>query len=351
MLRSNTPRMLRALLLVAGLYGALVSLQAYAQSDWPADADPRDEVRTFVSFPEWYIVYSAEEYADFVEQGGRPSAFPYFAAIRQYWQSVRFSKEAAGEGVVIDPATQSVLRFVGASFSAEYSLIGVYENLFGRLTEISNLGFKTTEDLYTDRVAREYGAFLLHTPWYRFPYFQKLAGLWQTYGWSSLTVRGLERRAIFTFAYTAKGLYGKVIRKITESAYTPAGLTTRFTTANISPEQLASIPNVTVVQALKNGRIEAEAPRYRAFTAVAAAIMLRDGTFVGIQGNTRIMTTALIPLDGWCLETQERTPAFAIPVLTRDDVRAAYVIPVADLHLLAEDLAACGVVLEHIYDY
>ena len=44
----------------------------------------RPEDDTYLSIPEWYIVWSYQEKADFQEHA-LPSGFPYFAAVRQYW--------------------------------------------------------------------------------------------------------------------------------------------------------------------------------------------------------------------------------------------------------------------------
>ena len=53
-----------------------------------ATADIKDYSRpeddTYLSYPEWYIVWSYQEKADF-QQSHLPSGFPYFGAVRQYW--------------------------------------------------------------------------------------------------------------------------------------------------------------------------------------------------------------------------------------------------------------------------
>lgn len=46
----------------------------------------RPEGDTYLGFPEWYIVWSYQEKADFQERQ-LPSGFPYFGAVRQYWKS------------------------------------------------------------------------------------------------------------------------------------------------------------------------------------------------------------------------------------------------------------------------
>src|SRR5690242_19509645 len=44
----------------------------------------RPEDGSFLSYAEWYIVWSYQEKAAW-QQSGLPSRFPYFAAIGQYW--------------------------------------------------------------------------------------------------------------------------------------------------------------------------------------------------------------------------------------------------------------------------
>src|SRR5687768_18048188 len=45
----------------------------------------RAESFTYLTLPEWFIVYSADEYASFVATRP-PSAFPYVGSARQYWR-------------------------------------------------------------------------------------------------------------------------------------------------------------------------------------------------------------------------------------------------------------------------
>ena len=52
------------------------------------DEHLRPEDQSFLTFPEWYIVFSADEYAVHL-QNQYPSSFPFFASVRQYWQGLR----------------------------------------------------------------------------------------------------------------------------------------------------------------------------------------------------------------------------------------------------------------------
>lgn len=82
------------------------------------------EAITFLTLPAWHIVCSTDEYARFVEHAS-PSDF---------------------------------------------------ENTVG-LLPASLFTSDTAEDRFAAGVAREYGAFIHHTPWYRFPFFDRLTAL------------------------------------------------------------------------------------------------------------------------------------------------------------------------------
>ena len=49
--------------------------------------DARPEAQTWLTYPEWHIVYSAESLARHLEAGKRPSAYPYLKDIGAFWGS------------------------------------------------------------------------------------------------------------------------------------------------------------------------------------------------------------------------------------------------------------------------
>src|SRR4029077_10918200 len=52
-------------------------------ADFGANHRPLDH--TYYTFPEWFIVWSYEERANFLDKSRPPSDFPYFGSIYQYW--------------------------------------------------------------------------------------------------------------------------------------------------------------------------------------------------------------------------------------------------------------------------
>src|SRR5262245_49994157 len=61
--------------------------QAATGPSSPAPMPAREESLTFLTLPEWSIVYSTEEYARYLARAA-PSGFPYFRSATQYWQQV-----------------------------------------------------------------------------------------------------------------------------------------------------------------------------------------------------------------------------------------------------------------------
>jgi hypothetical protein len=57
-----------------------------------------------VTLPEWYIVYSADEYAAFVKSRA-PSRFPYFSAVGQYWRTTSRRAGRRSGSIPSTPAT------------------------------------------------------------------------------------------------------------------------------------------------------------------------------------------------------------------------------------------------------
>jgi hypothetical protein len=94
----------------------------------------RDEVDTFYTFPEWYIVWSYQAKADF-QQANLPSGYSYFGDIAQYWRAYARIYGATRHAYPFATGAHVMLTVIGTSFSVEYALKGAYEKTIGRLSE------------------------------------------------------------------------------------------------------------------------------------------------------------------------------------------------------------------------
>ncbi len=179
----------------------------------------RAEDASFLEYAEWYIVWSYREKAA-VQQARLPSAFPYFGAIGQYWSGYCCSYEVVRGRYPFNLGDHLMLVVIGTSFTIEYALKGAYEDTIGRLTEWTAGNEPVEEDRYAARVARNYGDFVEDRPFYEFPFFHALRGLWSdTKLWGPHAVRKWERKAWLSLDYGIEGLYCGVIELASHATY------------------------------------------------------------------------------------------------------------------------------------
>jgi hypothetical protein len=174
---------------------------------------------TFLTFPEWYLVYSPREYANFIVNG-LPSQFPYVGHVGQFWQGYRAIYQATKDGGPFNLDYHIMIWVIGVSTTAEYGLKWLYETVVGRVAEASRGGELTAEDRLAADVAREYVDFLDIEPWYKFDFIEPLKRLWTTTGWwGDHPLRKCERKYFLTSEYLAKAAYGWVIKRSSESSF------------------------------------------------------------------------------------------------------------------------------------
>jgi hypothetical protein len=309
----------------------------------------RNESATYLTLPEWYIVYSADEYASFVKSRA-PSRFPYFSAVGQYWRYYEQACRATKRVYPFDTGNHLMLGVIGMSFSAENVAKGLYENTIGVLTE--NIGFyHTDEDVFARKTAQEYAEFIHATPWYEFPFATKLKRLWtQTPLWGPDPVRKWERRLVLSSEYTVKAVYGWVIGLGTRSVYQPEDLVIHAWLDD-APERIFEDTRIGKVKTLGPRSYIVALPRYAAFTPVVTALAKQGVRFHDLAGNDEILLTAIAPREmnlhpasGGIVLSEE---ILTDPATKRIGVR----VPVRTLHVILTDLAARGASVEHLYDY
>ena len=308
----------------------------------------REEASTYLTLPEWYIVYNTDEYARALATRP-PSAFSYGGSIRQYWRYYGAACDATKGVYPFSDGNHLMLAVIGSSFSIEYALKGLYENTFGRLTEWSG-GYDTPEDAFARTTATEYGTFMHTVPWYDFPFGQKIRALWTTTPASGPhMVRKWERRLALTAEYGVKAAYGWLIGLGSHATYGQEDLIVEALVDNAGPQVFADA-TVKRVRDSSNGRAIVAIPRYEAFTGRALAMLQQGVRFVNIAGNDEILITLLVPA-GW---TAPDARAVILDDRLLTDVtfrRIAMKAPVADLHLLVPKLRESGARIEHLYDY
>lgn len=308
----------------------------------PLAGPGRPEARTWLTYPEWHIVYAADALGAWLAHGNAPSGYPYLRDARAFWTSYcalnRVSHGRPGTG----PA-RVMLHTIGVSFMAEMLVKTVYENTIGRLSEAVG-GWASRDDRYAARVQQRYGAFMHETPWYRFPFGTALSGVWSL---DDRGVRHWERRGALTSEYAVKAGYARLIGAASGASLGPdevrMGMVLRA-----QPDQVRALdPRLVPVRALGQGLVLVDTPRYATFTEILLGLADRRAELVEIAGNDDIFVTLLVPA------AAPPTPGATLMRMTLPDgrERRGVSVKVAALLPLIRAVRAGGGTVEHVYDY
>ncbi len=307
---------------------------------------------TYLTFPEWYIVWSAQEYGRSLSAGNRPSNFPYLSSVAQFWCGYGHMHTATKNNFALNRAEYVALTVIGTSFSVEYFVKAAYENTLGRLSEWTAGGATTSEDIYAAEVARDYGDFLQEIPFYDYPFGAKLIGLWRSTPLLERNfIRAWERKFALSLEYGVKAGYGWLIRTATHAAYAPAVQEIMLEIRGNIPERIITEQHIRVLKELPDGGEIIAMPSYKQFTD-AMRVFAREGIVIrNIAGHDRIVLTAILSSD---LKDEELTSyaLFDEPILTDSQKkRVIYVVPVERLGEIILKLEGLGAEFEHVYDY
>jgi hypothetical protein len=309
----------------------------------------RAEAFTYLTYPEWYIVYSADEYARHVRRSP-PSAFPFGGAVRQYWGAYAAACDATRGRYPFEAGYHVMLGVIGLSLTAEYGVKALYENTIGRATEWL-FTTDTAEDVFAAGYAAEYGTFMHTTPWYQFPFGARLAALWgDVPWWGPHPVRKWERRLALSLELGAKAAYGWVMGIGSQATYGAEDQTPYARMPRIDGRALAQV---------KGRRLDSDdpvpvvaLPRYEAFTPAAVALAERGQRFQDIAGNDDVLVSTLAPAASTPpLVPGARVVARQRVLTTPTRERLAVQVPVLRFHELVAAWRSASLAVEHVYDY
>ena len=318
-----------------------------ARSD-PKMADPaywRAEANTYLTYPEWHIVYAYDGLAETLKTSDEYS-FGYLKSIAGFWSSTcQMMRHADAHGGA-DGETRLMVHTIGVSFTLEMLMKAGYEERIGRLFAAVRGEGKTPQDLIARDMAIDYAAFLRQTPWYKYDF-----AVWR----SKLdaapvtdTLRGWERRLALGGEWSAKIAYAQAIAAGV-AATGEAKLIIRSLVSDLPSTDLAGLAGVKLVEETPAGAI-IETDRYDAFTKIIAAVAAKGGRFVEIAGNDDIMASVLLaPGEVYA------GPGSEIARVNRDGFegdRVLATLKTADLGTLFSAYpAAAGRGVEHVFDY
>jgi hypothetical protein len=309
----------------------------------------RTEETTYITFPEWYLVFAPQEYARFLKTQ-KPSAYPYFASIEQFWGSYCRVYGISKKHYPFNAGNQAVEAVIGVSFTAEFIVKGLYENTIGRITEIVG-GYKSDEDAYAAEIAQAYGEFIPNSPWYEFPYGKALIGVWTKTSFFGFDfARKTERKLFLSLEYGVKAVYAQVIRAATRSAFGVAS-TQVYATVNTPAAQIYFDPRVKKIRDLAGGKTVIALPHYQGFTDVLPSLARKGVRFIDVSGNNEILMSAIVPSD-FKADVSPAKILFRMEILT-DETKQRLVmqVPVAQMTQTILKIESEKGTTEHLFDY
>ena len=313
----------------------------------------RAEGDSYLTFPEWNIVYAYADLAGVTRQRSE-SKFDYLQAITGFWSSLCTSTRVASG---IGPVTweQKATNYIIAlSFSAEMAIKGVWERTIGAITVLLSGDHATAEDRYAQHLLEDYAAFLKQTPWYKYRFADEVVRFWLSTPFIEPGVgpggyiRKVERRIALTLEWSVKSVYASAMAAL--AGLSPADLRIKSVVAGLTPADIAADPRIKKLREVAPGQTLIETPRYDAFTDIMRGLSKRGRAFLEIAGAHRILTT-VIARDGAALDTKGRL-LFSNPVQAQPGFRRlGYDVDVRDLTAHIAEVERQGAVFEHAYDY
>jgi hypothetical protein len=303
----------------------------------------------FFTFPEWYIVYSFEDFGRFLDRASE-SQFNYLGHIFGFWRSfctINRAVPATGESLT---EVKTMIYIIGISYSVEYAVKGFYENTIGRVFEWIRGEKRTPQDEFGRAVLQDYAAFLYTIPWYKYPFREKLDGLMAISAPTPSPLRSWERDFALGTEYFVKIGYAALIQKALDAGGDDEPRDIMFVVA-APPQALAKEPRIKPVRALTAQWQLVQTPRYKDFTEILKGLLDQGYGVAEIAGNHDILITVIAP-DATKLDIKGTTELFSLELDARPGFRRAGLKAGVDrLVDINRELKARGASIEHFYDY
>lgn len=308
----------------------------------------RPEEATFLTYPEWAIVYAARGYAGFVKDNP-PHDFAYWSTIGRYWQDYAMVIRATA-AYPFNFENHQMLVVIGTSHTIEHAIQWAYENTIGRITAWM-ASRRTAADDYLATTAADYAAFLDQVPWYEFAYAEKRAGLLALVPPAGdNTVRTTERQWAFGLAWSIKQGYADLIKSALTATSAPALLDIHVWAKGPVGEAVRPEPDTLLERDFGADGTVFVTRRYQVFTDMIPRLIARGVSFVEIGGNDEILV-AMLSSSELAAPEGSRT-LFAYPLAADPATRrTGLIVAVRRLHAVLPALLQSGARLEHVYDY
>ncbi len=291
--------------------------------------DVRSPDQTYLTYPEWFLVFSPEEQANyFVDKTS--TSFPYKSHIEQFWSSYKIVNDQIKDYFPQNTGYHFMIWVIGVSTTIEYSLKEWYETVVGRLTDTPSS--VTDEDKFVSAYTRDYVDFIKIRPWYEYPYTNKLTDFcFSSTFFGDSFLRKLERKYIVISELLMKMMYSKLIMLGTQVIYEEASTKTAIV--------------------LNDGSIE-YLPRYDKFKDAVLEVAESGKTIQEVAGNScGILITVHLKNNDSVKSTNVFTLFTQNINSNKSMKRVALVVPVQSLTDVLLQLKKDKLHIEHVFDF
>jgi len=307
------------------------------------DVRPADQ--TFLTFPEWYLVFSPEEQANYFKSH-TATEFPFMSHTAQIWQSYKIVNDQIKDNFPTNTGYHFMIWVIGTSASAEYAVKAWYETIVGRVTDTKAV--VTDEDKFNARFTEDYVKLIKDKPWYEYDFKKELGTLWTTTSFfGGHFLRKMDRKYILTSELLVKTVYGKLIKLGTKSVYEDPLPTTVVLADSIKQQN-----GLSIIKRFPDGSALISLPRYDKFNAAICSLAKDGVVFKEIAGNNSAILVTVLASSSNHIFFQNAQIVFSQPFASDAGMkRIAIAVMVDQLHNLLNQLSGDKIIVEHVFDY
>jgi hypothetical protein len=313
--------------------------------------DRRPADQTFLTYPEWFLVFSPAEQAAYYKTHTATN-FPYLTHIHQFWKSYRIVKKQIRGNYKYNLGYHFMIKVIGYSATFEYGVKSLYENTIGRLSDLGDHGTLTEEDTFYSKYTQEYVDFIRVRPWYEFNFITQLPKLWKISFFARHPIRKIERKSFLTADILFKTIYGGLIKIGTRTAYDVALPNTVVLVDRLPLTGLEELPQLERRKVYADSSVLISIPRYEEFKPYVTKLALQGVAFKEVAGNSAaIFLTVWIPSEN-TLTTENEQLVFTQIISSQPTMkRIGLAVRVKDLNKLLVRLHNNHIEVEHIFDF
>lgn len=341
----------------------------------------REGWKTYSSIPEWYNVGYSKAYGDFL-QGHDMNDFSFMKHMVDFWKVLGNSWNAARQhsGFWELMGSDFIMMdvFIGVTMTLECLFRSMASAPLRLLNSHDRQGATNKLKEFLAKDAKEYGAFIDHTPFYNYPYFKQVKQFWAHYIQSLVTGNSESSRwnnplsreslgnlyltILMSMEYLAKGvtsapiawMYGSGSLKEAEKI----GMLISCPEKNVQKASISEFDKRIELkeQLASNGNLieHIENPRYLPNTQIMIELSKQGVNFINIAGQTKVAMKVAVDKN---IDKQDFAMKGCAPKFEYIDPRnnaKKYVVmevEVPELHSVLFDLTKKGFDSIHVHDF